>query len=281
MKLKTVFRSAAVLAMLSLFSATVDAAETTSDNVLPSVKALANQLPCTAEFFEVDGCQAFLLRPNGRPQLTPMPWVFYAPVHSGGPHPNHAWMLRQWLAKGIGMAGVDVGESYGNRHGRAVFVALWEVLRAKYGMAERACLLAQSRGGLMLYNWAAENPARVACIAGIYTVCDIRSYPGLDKACNAYGLTATELESELAEHNPIERLAPLAKAGIPILHVHGDSDTTVPLEKNAGELDRRYRALGGQVRLIIVRGKGHEVCDEYFHCQELVDFVTDHSAPRK
>jgi hypothetical protein len=28
----------------------------------------------------------------------------------------------------------------------------------------------------MLYNWAAENPERVAGIAGIYPVCDLRSY---------------------------------------------------------------------------------------------------------
>jgi predicted esterase len=85
------------------------------------------------------------------------------------------------------------------------------------------------------------------------------------------------LEAHLADHNPIQRLAPLAQAGVPILHIHGDADTVVPLEKNAGELARRYRALGGEVRLIVVPGKGHQVCDEFFHCQELVDFVAKHS----
>jgi predicted esterase len=99
----------------------------------------------------------------------------------------------------------------------------------------------------------------------------------LPQACAAYGLSAGELQARLAEHNPIDRLAPLAKAGVPILHMHGNADTVVPLEKNAGELARRYRALGGQVRLIVIPGKGHEVCDEFFHCQEFVDFVTLHS----
>ena len=66
-----------------------------------------------------------------------------------------------------------------------------------YGMSERPCLLPQSRGALMLYNWAAENPTRVACIAGICTVCDLRSYPGLEKACGAYGLSAAELAGRL------------------------------------------------------------------------------------
>lgn len=246
---------------------------------IPSVKALADQLPATVDFFEVAGSPAFLIRPKGKTGPSPMPWVWYAPV-IGHPNTSHAWMLRQWLAKGIGMAGVEVGESYGSPRGRKVFSALWETLTTRYGMSERPCLLPQSRGGLMLYNWAAENPERVACIAGIYTVCDLLSYPGLEKASGAYGMDAADLEARLAEHNPIDRLALLAKAGVPILHVHGDADRVVPLDKNSGELARRYRALGGQVRLIVIPGKGHQVCPEFFQCQELVDFVIAHAKPR-
>jgi pimeloyl-ACP methyl ester carboxylesterase len=239
---------------------------------LSSVQALADQLPCTVDFFEVSGCRAFLIRPRGPLPVEPLPWVWYAPVIDN-PNPTHAWMLRQWLAKGIGMAGVDVGESFGNPRGRAVFTKLWETLRAQYHVDPRPCLLAQSRGGLMLYNWAVENPARVACIAGIYPVCDLRSFPRLERACAAYGLTAAELRAHLAEHNPIDRLASLAKANVPILHVHGDTDRVVPIEPNSAELGRRYRALGGTVRLIVVPHQGHQESDQFFHCQELVDFV--------
>jgi len=251
-----------------------------SGRTIPSVNSLADLLPSTVDYFDVEGCPAFLIRPKDKAAQSPMPWVWYAPV-IGHPNPSHAWMLRQWLDKGIGMAGVDVGESFGSPRGRKVFTALWEVLTSRYGMSERPCLLPQSRGGLMLYNWAAENPARTACIAGIYPVCDLRSYPGLDRACGAYGLSAAELAARLAEHNPIDRLAPLAKAGVPILHVHGDADKVVPLEKNSGELARRYRALGGAVRLVVVPGKGHQVCPEFFQCQELVDFVVAHASRTK
>jgi len=245
---------------------------------IPSVKSLADLVPGSVDFFDVEGCRAFLIRPEVDVAPAPMPWVWYAPV-IGHPNTSHAWMLRQWLAQGIGMAGVDVGESYGSPRGRKVFTALLGTLTTRYGMSERPCLLPQSRGGLMLYNWAAENPERMACIAGIYTVCDLLSYPGLEKASGAYGMRAADLEACLAQHNPIDRLAPLAKAGVPILHVHGDADHVVPLEENSGELAHRYRALGGQVRLIIVRGKGHQVCPEFFQCQELVDFVIAHAKP--
>jgi hypothetical protein len=248
--------------------------------ILPSVKALADQLPCTVDFFEVAGCHAFLIRPKGTTNSSSTPWVWYAPV-IGYPSPSHAWMLRQWLAKGIGMAGVDVGESYGSPRGRAVFTELWKTLTQRSHMSERPCLLPSSRGGLMLYNWAAENPTRIACIAGIYPVGDLRSYPGLKNASPAYGLSPAELQARLAEHNPIDRLAPLARAGVPILHVHGDLDTQVPLERNSAELARRYRALGGNMRLIVIPGKGHQVCPEFFQCQEFVDFVIAHSRPDK
>ena len=38
----------------------------------------------------------------------------------------------------------------------------------KRGFAARPCLLGRSRGGLWVTSWAAENPEKVAGIAGIY-----------------------------------------------------------------------------------------------------------------
>ena len=133
----------------------------------------------------------------------------------------------------------------------------------------------------MLYNWAAENPESVACIAGIYPVCNLSSYPGLGRACGAYGMTEEQLAAKLTEHNPIDRLAPLAKAKVPIFHIHGDSDKTVPLDKNSGELKKRYEKLGGKMTLEIVKGQGHNMWPGWFHSQELVDFVIAHAREDK
>ena len=182
-------------------------------------------------------------------------------------------MFERFLRSGVAVAGIEVGESYGSPAGRATYTALFDELTRDRGFAGKACLMPQSRGGLMLYNWAAENADKVACIVGIYTVCDIRSYPGVEGACGAYDMSAEELEAQLASHNPIDRLAPLADAGVPIMHVHGDVDGAVPVERNSGELMRRYTALGGSMELIVVLGKGHEVAPEFFECQPMVDFV--------
>jgi pimeloyl-ACP methyl ester carboxylesterase len=125
----------------------------------------------------------------------------------------------------------------------------------------------------MLYNWAVEHASSVACIAGIYPVCNLTSYPGLNKACGAYGLTEEQLSAGLTRHNPIDRLESLAKAQVPIFHIHGDRDTVVPLEKNSGELAQRYRQLGGPITLRVIEGQGHNMWPGWFQCQELVDFI--------
>jgi len=179
--------------------------------------------------------------------------------------------------KEVTLAGVDVGESYGSPKGRAVYSALHDHLVTKRGMAKQACLLARSRGGLMLYCWAAENPDKVRCITGIYPVCNIASYPGLKRACGAYGLTADELEAELAKHNPIDRLTALAKAKVPIFHIHGDKDRVVPLDKNSAIIKECYDKLGGPMTLEVVPGQGHNMWSGWFQSQNLVDFLIAHA----
>jgi pimeloyl-ACP methyl ester carboxylesterase len=107
-------------------------------------------------------------------------------------------------------------------------------------------------------------------------VCDLTDWPGIDGAAGAYGLTPEELRKQLSAHNPIERLAPLAAARVPILHLHGDADTVIPLDRHSAELARRYRDLGGRIELVVVPGIGHEEVSAFFESQRLVDFLTKH-----
>ncbi len=229
------------------------------------------------DVFTVEGHTAFLVLPKRRAPNAPIPWVWYAPTLKGLPGQAETWMFEQWLAKGIAIAGVDVGESFGSPAGRRVFSALYRELVDNRGLAQRACLLARSRGGLMLYNWAVENPGAVACIAGIYPVCNLSSYPGLKRACGAYGMTEQQLAARLADHNPVARLAPLAKAGVPVFHIHGDSDKVVPLDANSGAVKAEYDRLGGPMTLEVVEGQGHNMWKGWFTSQNLVDFVIENA----
>jgi dipeptidyl aminopeptidase/acylaminoacyl peptidase len=225
--------------------------------------------------------QGFVIEPPEPGAEGERPWIWYAPILGNGPSNNIQWMARQLVEKGFYVVGVNVGESMGNPAGRKGYSQFYDKVVKQFKLEPKARLLAQSRGGLMLYNWAAENADKVRSITGIYTVCDLRSYPRLERAAQAYGTTVEDLEKHLAEHNPIDRLAPLAKAGIPILHIHGDVDKLVPLEKNSQVVHDRYKELGGKMEIIVVPGKGHEAVKEFFEDQRLVDFMAAGGFPAK
>ena len=204
----------------------------------------------------------------------PQPWVWYAPTLGNRlPGKEETWMFERLLGQGIAIAGVDVGESYGSPRGCEVFQAFYELLTQQRGYSPQPVLLARSRGGLMLYNWAVDHPDCVAGIAGIYPVSNIASYPGVAQAAPAYGLTAEGLQQQLDTFNPVARIAKLAAAGVPVFHLHGDADKVVSLEDNSGLLATRYRAAGGTFELEQVPGGGHTMERSWFESTGLTDFM--------
>lgn len=234
---------------------------------------LDEQYGAQRTIIEIGKHKGFVLQPAKPAAEGARPWAWYAPTIGSHPNQSNEWVLRKLLDQGIYVCGINVGESYGSPTGRKLFSEFHQQVVSQFKLEAKARLVAQSRGGLMLYNWAAENPDKVQCIVGIYPVCDLRSYPGLKQASGAYGLTPEDLEKQLKQHNPIDRLESLAKAGVPILHIHGDSDKVVPLEKNSQIVADRYSTLGGKMKLIIVPGKGHAEIAEYFQEPRLVQFL--------
>jgi pimeloyl-ACP methyl ester carboxylesterase len=237
------------------------------------VDAPQKSLPLSGEVFLVEGHTAFVILPEANATSRPIPWLWYAPTLPRLPGDAERWMFERFTRAGIAIAGIDVGESYGSPEGQTIYMALYDTLTRQRGFASKPVMLGRSRGGLMTLAWAAENADKVAGFAGIYPVCDLASYPGVATASRAYGMTAEELESRLTEHNPIDRLASLASAGVPLFAIHGDSDRVVPLEANSEEMRNRYEALSGKMQLIVPPGQGHNMWEGFFQCQELVDFV--------
>lgn len=236
-------------------------------------------LPLTGEVFLVEGHTAFIIPAKAELNGKPKAWVWYAPTLKGLPGNEEKWMFEQFQNKGIAIAGIDVGESYGSPAGRKLFTALHQEMTGKRGYSQKPVLLGRSRGGLMTLSWAAENSDKVAAFAGVYPVCNISSYPSVAKAAGAYEMKPEELQQHLTKHNPIDRLASLANAGVPLFAIHGDADKVVPLEANSGLMKERYTALGGSMQLIVPPGQGHNMWSGFFQCHELVDFVIKHSKP--
>lgn len=236
----------------------------------------AKQLPMEGEAFRLNGQDAFVILPKalGAKNVdTKTPWVWYAPTLKRLPGKEEVWMFEHFLAAGIAIAGIDVGESYGSPTGNTGYDGLYKYLTKQRDFSATPVLLARSRGGLMLYSWAAKNSDKVAGIAGIYPVCNLESYPGLANAAGAYKMSAEELKTKLEKYNPIDRLEPLVKAKVPVLHIHGDSDTIVPIEANSAIVVERYAELGGKMDLEVVEGQGHNMWKGWFQSQRLTDFV--------
>jgi len=148
-------------------------------------------------------------------------------------------------------------------------------------------LLGMSRGGLYVYRWAAANPDKVGLIYGDAPVCDVKSWPagkGKGKGSprdwalfqQVYGLT--EAQALAWKGNPIDQLAPLARARIPILHVVGDADDVVPVEENTAVLKQRYEEMGGHVELIVKKGVGHHP-HSLDDPTPIVDYILGHRLP--
>jgi len=243
------------------------------------------ELILPGEVFSVAGKTAFLFtpanhttaqQPDDSAAAGPKPWILYSPTLPCCPDKAEEWMHEQFTRAGIAVAGIDTGESYGSPAAVKAAESLHaEMLRRGY--AARPAVLGRSRGGLWASSWAIAHPELTAGIGGIYPVYDWRTYPGVEAAAVAYGLTPAELTAQAASLCPIERIDVAAKAGIPVCIIHGDDDTVVPLGPNSAALKQRYEAAGrGElVRLIVAEGQGHSFWEGFFHCQELVDFLID------
>ncbi|HEY7425693.1 MAG TPA: hypothetical protein VH682_15795 [Gemmataceae bacterium] len=99
---------------------------------------------------------------------------------------------------------------------------------------------------------------------------DFRTYPTLSGVVTVptkgldYGLSFEELDRRAGEFNPIDNLAPLAKANVKILHLHGDEDSLIPTNANSKEL-ARYPDLGGEAVIVLLKNLGAERANSRGH----------------
>lgn len=188
---------------------------------------------------------------------------FWLGCNDGFGNLQHRNYLEKALDAGFHIAGVDVGPSCASPTAAAICQEFYESLIADHGLNKRARIMGQSHGGLIAYGWAFRNPMCVDRIAGICPATDFTSWPGLSNVISFpikgldYGLTLEQLTRRADEFNPINNLAPLAKSGVKILHIHGDKDELVPMSANSTELARRYRELGGNAEIVVLEGLAH------------------------
>lgn len=207
------------------------------------------------------------------------PWIWRARFFGHEPQTDIALLKRGWH-----VAYADVGGLFGSPKAVAIWDEFYQHMTTTYGFHKRPTLEGMSRGGLIIFNWAKQNPDKVSSIYGDAPVCDFKSWPGGKgtgkgspktwKQClQVYGFT--EEEALKAKTNPIDDLKKLADARIPILNVVGDADAVVPVTENSDILEKRYRQLGGPIEVIHKPGIGHHP-HSLKNPKPIVDFILKH-----
>lgn len=186
------------------------------------------------------------------------------------------WRARFWghepqvdielLESGFYLTYCDVTDLFGSSKAVARWDRFYD-LAVDAGLNKKTVLEGMSRGGLIVYNWAAQNPKKVACIYADAPVMDIKSWPfdwgefrdtdGRLKRLMASYEFADTVEAYAWRKNPIDHARQMAKAKVPMLHVVGDADEVVPVSENTTIFEERLAQYGYELTVIHKPGVGH------------------------
>lgn len=252
-----------VLAVAMMFACCAAAAPATAPATRPSSEPFPGRRSTygySRYDFTVDGRSVTVVMP--RKAAPGRPWVWRAEFFDAFPQIDLALLNR-----GFHLVYIDVGNTFGCPDALKHWDALYAEMTGKHRLGAKPVLEGLSRGGLYCFNWAADNPEKVACILADNAVLDFKSWPGgrgkgkgseqdWKKLIQDYHF-ASEAEALAYTKNPVDNLAPLAKARVPLFLLCGDADDVVPMEENGAVVKARYEKLGGPVTLLIKKGLGH------------------------
>ncbi len=104
---------------------------------------------------------------------------------------------------------------------------------AGHGLSTKPVMEGAGGAAGEVYAWAIENPDKVCCVYAENPV----------------------LRSKMSKTPPLDQLSPLARAGVPLLHVCGSLDPWLDTQTRVAE--KRYKELGAQLTIIVKEGEGH------------------------
>jgi pimeloyl-ACP methyl ester carboxylesterase len=159
------------------------------------------------------------------------------------PAPGRPWVLKGnrvdrvssavdlvWLAKGYYVVSPPVTSQAGP------VMEQWDAVYKLFtdnGFSRKPVLEGNGAGAGNVYAWAVAHPEQVGAI---------------------YAENAL-MRSVLSKSTLTDELAPLAKAGVPLLHICGSLDPW--LQDNSRKVEAAYKKAGGKMKLVIRKEEGH------------------------
>ena len=207
------------------------------------------------------------------------------------PRADRAWILRpaffgafanadaELLRRGFFLAYYDLTHCYASPDAMRMADDFFDFAKTSLKLKDKVVIEGLSRGGAFALNWANRAPEKISCVYVDAPVCDFDSWPSpARKDLYADFLKQWNIKSSDGfKGNPIDNYENLAKSGVPVLLVAGDSDKTVPYQDNGAIYAKRFFDSGGNIRTIIKKG-----CDHHPHGlenpSEIVEFIEDNCA---
>ena len=202
--------------------------------------------PCSGFIFEGRDCK--IVKPKW--SAIGHPWVWRARFWGHEPQTDIAL-----LERGFHIVYCDVAELLGNNEAIGYWNDFYKMLN-NVGLGKKAVLEGMSRGGIYLYNWAAENPGKVACVYADNALIDLRYWPDTTILKQDFNLNnAADIGSLKA--SPIDKVPQIVKGNYPILHLLADEDEAVDPSKNTLLFEQKVKDLKGNITIIHKPGFKH------------------------
>lgn len=189
------------------------------------------------------------------------PWVIRARFWGHEPQTDIAL-----LERGFHIAYCDISNLYGGKDAVKRWNKFYHFME-KQDLSKKVVLEGMSRGGLIIYNWAAKNKKKVACIYADAPVLDGKSWPGgfgkgkgypegWEEFKKVYKLNSENKRAKF-KGDPIHQTKKIVKGKYPMMHVCGEADQVVPVDENTHLFENEIKKVGGNIHVIYKEGIGH------------------------
>lgn len=198
--------------------------------------------------FDFGGREAWIVEPSvaaaeGMPWTWTMQWAEAFVERTG---------VLDLLRRGYHHVTIDLFNTRMDEKGIEAAAAYQKFLVEELGFAPKANLVGMSWGGFFSTRYAAAHPENVR---KIYLDAPLMNFEGFGNP--DYGRIGIWANRKPADGNwtadpemPVNKAAALAAAKIPVLLVYGGCDTIVPPKQNCLLFAERFKAAGGELKVI-------------------------------
>jgi lysophospholipase L1-like esterase len=202
--------------------------------------------PCAT--FTVDGRECKVVKPKWAAK--DHPWIWRARFWGHEPQTDIAL-----LERGFHVVYSDVAELLGNDEAITRWNNFYKILH-NGGLGQKAVLEGMSRGGIYIYNWAAVNPTKVACVYADNALLDLQFWSDSTLLKKDFNLTSVHQLGAL-KASPLDKVAQIVSGGYPMLHLSADDDEALDPSKNTLLFEQKVKALNGSITVIHKPGFKH------------------------